>query len=338
MSGYRVAVAGATGVVGTEMIKVLEELDFPVSELVPLASSRSVGKAVEFKGTSVLVKELTEDAFKDVQIALFSAGGSVSAKFAPVAVKAGAIVIDNTSHFRMDPEIPLVVPEVNAKALKKHKGIIANPNCSTAQLVLALKPIHDKYKVKRVVVSTYQATSGAGKAAMDELLQQTSGILNGRGVSEPVKFTKQIAFNLIPHIDVFQDNGYTKEEMKMTWETKKILADDNVKVSTTCVRVPVFIGHSEAVNIEVEKAFEIEDIRSLLAAFPGVRIMDNPAKNEYPTAVDCIDINDTLVGRIRRDFTVDNGIVLFVVSNNLRKGAALNAVQIAFELIRQKLV
>ncbi|OGI09246.1 MAG: aspartate-semialdehyde dehydrogenase [Candidatus Margulisbacteria bacterium GWF2_35_9] len=338
MKKYTVAVVGATGVVGTEMIKVLEEFKFPVSKLIPLASEKSAGKVIEYMNKNVYVEKLDKNSFKDVDIALFSAGAAISKQYAPIAVKAGAIVIDNTSFFRMDKDIPLVVPEVNAHVLKDHKGIIANPNCSTAQLVLALKPIHDAYKIKRVVVSTYQATSGAGKEAMDELAKQTIGILNGKGVIDPKKFTKQIAFNLIPHIDVFMENDYTKEEMKMTNETKKIMGDDSIELVATCVRVPVFIGHSEVVNIDVEKKFKIEDVKKILSEFPGLKIVDDPKKNEYPTPIDCVDTNDTLVGRIRRDISIENGITMFIVSNNLRKGAASNAVQIALELINQKLV
>ncbi|MDD5457709.1 MAG: aspartate-semialdehyde dehydrogenase [Candidatus Margulisbacteria bacterium] len=338
MKEYNVAVVGATGLVGTEMIKMLEELKFPVKNLIPLASEKSEGKKVVLHNKEYKVQTLKENSFKGIDIALFSAGSAVSEKFAPLAAKAGAVVIDNTSFFRMKKDIPLVVPEVNARDIKKHKGIIANPNCSTAQMVLALKPIHDKYRIKRVVVSTYQATAGAGKAAMDELLEQTANILNGRGAGKPKKFTRQIAFNLIPQIDVFTDNGYTKEEMKMTNETKKIIGDESIEVVATCVRVPVFIGHSESLNIEVEKKFEVKDVQKLLAKSPGIKLMDDPAKGMYPTPIDCVEENDTFVGRIRRDFTVPNGIAMFIVSNNLRKGAALNAVQIAWELIKQKLI
>lgn len=335
---FRVAVVGATGVVGTEMINVLEELNFPISELIPLASERSAGKRIQFHGQNVVVKLLTKDSFKDVDIALFSAGGSISAEFAPVAAKSGAIVIDNTSFFRMDPNVPLVVPEVNAEAIKTHKGIIANPNCSTAQMMLPLLPLHKKYKIKRVVVSTYQATSGAGKEAMDELVQQTTSILNGKGVTPPKKFTKQIAFNLIPQIDSFLENGFTKEEMKMTNETKKIFGDDSIEVVATCVRVPLFIGHSEAIYVETEKEFEVDTVRKEIAAVPNVVVVDDPQNNGFPTPNDCLETNDTLIGRIRRDFTVKNGITFFCVSNNLRKGAAFNAVQIAQEVVAQGLV
>ncbi len=338
MQGYNVAVVGATGVVGTEMIKVLEETKFPVKKLIPLASERSAGKRIEFKGENVKVELLTEESFKGIDIALFSAGSSISQKFAPIAAASGAIVIDNTSFFRMDPNVPLVVPEVNAHDIRKHQGIIANPNCSTAQMVLPLLPIHENYTIKRVVVSTYQATSGAGKEAMDEMLDQTISIVNGNGPTKPKKFTKQIAFNVIPHIDSFMENGFTKEEMKMTNETKKIFGDDSIEVVATCVRVPAFIGHSESINIETEKPFDIDKVRELIAKVPNVKIMDDPANNVYPTPNDCVETNDTLIGRIRRDFSVANGIALFCVSNNLRKGAAFNAVQIAWELVKQELI
>ncbi len=338
MQGYNVAVVGATGVVGTEMIKVLEETKFPVAKLLPLASERSAGSRIEYNGENVKVELLTEESFKGIHIALFSAGSSVSEKYAPIAAASGAVVIDNTSFFRMDPNVPLVVPEVNAHDVRKHQGIIANPNCSTAQMVLPLLPIHEHFKIKRVVVSTYQATSGAGKEAMDEMLNQTISIVNGNGPTKPKKFTKQIAFNVIPHIDSFLENGFTKEEMKMTNETKKIFGDDSIEVVANCVRVPAFIGHSEALNIETEKPFDIEKVRELIAGVPNVRVMDDVATNTYPTPADCVETNDTLVGRIRRDFSVPNGIALFCVSNNLRKGAAFNAVQIAFELVNQELI
>lgn len=338
MKKYNVSVVGATGLVGSEIIKVLEETKFPINILLPLASKNSIGKKIEFKKSLIQVEELTTESFKNIDITLFSAGGSISAKFADAAVKSGAIVIDNTSHFRMDKDVPLIVPEVNPQDLKDHKGIIANPNCSTAQLVLPLKPIHDKYKIKRIVVDTYQATSGAGKAAMDELMKQTASILNGEGATAAEKFTRQIAFNLIPQIDTFTDNGFTKEEMKMTNETKKILGDNSIELVATCVRVPVFIGHSEAVHIETEKFFDINDITKIISDMPNLKIMDEPNNQVYPTPLDCIETNDTLIGRIRRDFTINNGISMFIVSNNLRKGAALNAVQIAQRLIKDKLI
>lgn len=338
MKKYNVAVVGATGVVGTEIIKVLEENKFPVEKLVPLASARSAGSKVEFNGEKVTVQELTVDSFEQIDIALFSAGASISEKFAFYASEAGAKVIDNTSFFRMHEDKALVVPEVNAHALEKYESnIIANPNCSTAQLVVALKPIHDVAKIKRVVISTYQAVAGAGKEAIDELAAQTADLLNGKE-AKAKKFTKQIAFNLIPHIDVFMEDGYTKEEWKMIKETNKIMEDDSIKVTATTVRVPVFIGHAESVNIETEKKLTKEEVKELLSKAPGVEVMDDPANNVYPTPLDCAGINPTLVGRIREDNTVDNGLNIWIVADNLRKGAALNAVQIAEELVKRNLV
>ncbi|RAP34668.1 aspartate-semialdehyde dehydrogenase [Candidatus Marinamargulisbacteria bacterium SCGC AAA071-K20] len=333
MSKYTVAVVGATGVVGQEIIKTLEQRKFPVKELVCLTSARSEGTRIEFNGKYSISRILDENSFEGVDYALFSAGGSISEKFAPIAVKAGAVVIDNTSHFRMDPSVPLVVPEVNAQAVKKHKGIIANPNCSTAQMVLALKPLHDAAKIKRVVISTYQSVSGAGKEAIKELESQTRHNLQGKP-SEAKQFTKDIAFNVIPHIDVFEDNGYTKEEMKMILETQKILEDDTIKLTATTVRVPVFIGHSEALNVELSEELPIEKVRDLLRNMPGVVVMDNPSKNEYPTPKLLAGRDETFVGRIRKDISNPKAIDMWVVSDNLRKGAALNAVQIAEELIK----
>lgn len=333
MSKYVVAVVGATGVVGQEMIKTLEQRKFPIKELVALTSERSAGTKLEFNGSYVTTRILDENSFEGVDYALFSAGGSVSEKFAPFAVKSGAVVVDNTSHFRMDPEVPLVVPEVNAHAIKRHKGIIANPNCSTAQMVLALKPLHDEAGIKRVVISTYQSVSGAGKEAVEELESQTRQNLQGiRPKAE--KFTKEIAFNVIPHIDVFQENGYTKEEMKMIQETKKILEDDTIQLTATTVRVPVFVGHSEALNVELKKPLSVETVRELLTQMPGVEVMDNPSNNEYPTPKLLSGRDETFVGRIRTDISNPNAIEMWVVSDNLRKGAALNAVQIAEELIK----
>lgn len=334
---YNVAVVGATGVVGTEMISILEERKFSVNILRPLASERSFGKKVEFNKKKVNVELLTKDSFEGIDIALFSAGAKISKEFAPIAVGSGAIVIDNTSHFRMDPEVPLIVPEVNSQDIKKHKGIIANPNCSTAQMVLALKPIHDVSKIKRVVVATYQSASGAGKEAMDELREQTQAMLTGKGIPKGKKISKTIGFNVVPHIDIFLDNGYTKEEMKMAWETKKIMGDDTIEVTATCVRVPVFIGHSEAINIETEKELSVEKVRELLSKFPGIKVVDNPKNLEFPTPIDCTGKDETLIGRIRKDISNPKAIELWCVSDNLRKGAALNAVQIAEELIKQGL-
>jgi aspartate-semialdehyde dehydrogenase len=338
MKNYHVAVAGATGAVGNEMIRILEERQFPVGKLTLLASERSVGKELSFRGKPLPVEVLTENSFQGVQIGLFSPGGSVSEKFAPLAARAGCIVIDNTSVFRMVPEIPLVVPEVNPEAIAfyKNRGIIANPNCSTIQMVVALKPIHDAVRIKRIVVSTYQAVSGTGKKAIEELSLQTRALLNGQ---EPIVkvYPHQIAFNCLPQIDVFLDNGYTKEEMKMVNETKKIMNDPTIAVTATTVRVPVFYAHSEAVNIETEKKITADEVRKLLASAPGVRVVDNPRERLYPLAIDAAGRDETLVGRIREDESIPNGINMWVVSDNIRKGAALNAVQIAEILIQKYL-
>lgn len=331
---YNVAVVGATGVVGKEMIEVLEQRQFPVQELIPLASERSMGEIVSFHNQSVRVKALDEDMFDNVDIALFSAGASVSEEFAPKAAARGAVVIDNTSFFRMHEDIPLVVPEVNAHALKTHNGIIANPNCSTAQMVLALKPIHDAAGLERVVISTYQSVSGAGKDAMLELEGQSRTNLSG-GEYAPRVFQHFIAFNLIPQIDVFLENGYTKEEMKMVNETRKILELPNLAVTATAVRVPVFIGHSESINIQTKRKITAKQVRDILDKMPGVKVMDNPAKGVYPTPRDISGKDDVFIGRIREDVSVPNGIELWCVADNLRKGAALNSVQIAESLIEQ---
>jgi aspartate-semialdehyde dehydrogenase len=333
MSKFVVAVVGATGVVGKELIETLESRQFPVKTLRPLASARSAGSTVSFHGADIAVQELTEASFDGVDYALFSAGGSISERFAPFAVKAGAIVIDNTSHFRMDKDVPLVVPEVNAHAIKTHKGIIANPNCSTAQLVLALKPLYDTYGIERIVISTYQSVSGSGKEAMEELEAHSKASLSGRHY-EPKVYAHPIAFNVIPQIDVFEPNGYTKEEMKMINETKKILEDESLHITATTVRVPVFIGHSESVNVQLKRRPEsITEVRELLNTFPGLSVMDNPEKSEYPTPRELAGQDDTYVGRIRYDVSHENGIEMWVVADNLRKGAALNAVQIAEALI-----
>jgi len=336
MKTYQVAVVGATGAVGNEMIKTLEQRNFPVSNLKLLASERSLGKDLEFKGKSIPVEVLKEDSFEGVQLGLFSAGGSVSEKFAPIAAKAGCIVVDNTSAFRMVQDIPLVVPEVNPEAIAQYKtkGIIANPNCSTIQMVVALKPIHDAVRIKRIVVSTYQAVSGTGKKAIEELSLQTRALLSGQDPIVKV-YPHRIAFNCLPQIDVFIENGYTKEEMKMVNETKKIFNDYSIGVTATTVRVPVFFGHSESVNIETEKKITPQEVRELLAKAPGVRVVDDPAKREYPLAIDAAGGDDTLVGRIREDESIPNGINMWVVADNIRKGAALNAVQIAEILIKE---
>ncbi len=335
---YNVAVVGATGAVGEEMLKVLAERDFPVASLKPLASSRSAGSTVEFRGKEYLVEELTDDSFADIDIALFSAGGSVSTRFAPSAASSGAVVVDNTNAFRMEPDIPLVVPEVNPHAIAgyRNRGIIANPNCSTIQMVVALKPIYDAAGIKRVVVSTYQAVSGSGKKAIRELEQQILSIYQQHEMPIEV-YPHQIAFNCLPHIDVFLDNDYTREEMKMVNETKKIMEDDRIMVTATTVRVPVFFSHSESVNVETENFISADEVKEILSRAPGVRVVDNPAKNEYPLAIDGAGQDDTLVGRIRQDESIANGINMWVVADNIRKGAALNAVQIAEILIREYL-
>lgn len=328
---FNVAVVGALGAVGAEMIRTLEQRNFPVSKLTPLDVASKSGSTVLYKGASILVGAAEAGAFRDVDIALFSAGADASLKLAPVAASEGAIVIDNSSAWRMDPTVPLVVPEVNAHALAQHKGIIANPNCSTIQMLVALKPIHDAYKIKRIVVSTYQAVSGTGAPAIDELTAQAMAFAKGEPITASV-YPRQVLFNALPHIDVFLENRYTKEEMKMVEETKKIL-DPSIEVSPTAVRIPVYRGHSESVNVETERPFELADVRSLLERAPGVIVMDDPAHAIYPTALDADGQDATYVGRLRVDPTVPNGMNLWVVSDNLRKGAALNAVQIAEVLI-----
>lgn len=332
---YNVAIVGATGAVGEQFREVLEERQFPVDELRLFASERSAGQFLPFQNKQLRVNILKENSFQGVDIGLFSAGGQVSAKFAPIAVAAGAVVVDNTSHFRMEPDVPLVVPEVNAKEIAqfKNRGIIANPNCSTIQMVVALKPIHDAARIKRIVVSTYQSVSGAGRMAMEELSQQVGALFNGREIKKE-KFPHQIAFNCIPHIDVFLENGYTKEEWKMIEETRKILEEPSLPVTATSVRVPVFCSHSESVNIETEKKLTAEQAKTLLRGAPGVMLLDVPQENIYPMAIDAVGKDPTYVGRVREDDSVANGLNLWVVADNLRKGAALNAVQIAEILIR----
>ncbi|OHD13610.1 MAG: aspartate-semialdehyde dehydrogenase [Spirochaetes bacterium GWB1_36_13] len=326
--GKRVAVVGASGAVGVEMLKTLEKRNFPVDEIRLLASSRSAGKTMQFKGTDVKIEELTKDSFKNIDIALFSAGGSISKEFCPIAAEKGAVVVDNSSAFRMDDSVPLVVPEVNPEDIKKHKGIIANPNCSTIIMVVALNPIYKLSKIKRIVVSTYQAVSGAGAAAMEECIEQTKSVLNGTPVAVD-KFAYQIAFNLIPHIDVFTDNGYTKEEMKMVKETMKILHDPAIRISATTIRVPVLRSHSESIMIETEKKLSVNEIRNALKNAPGVVLQDDPSNKIYPMPLYTSEKYDVAVGRIREDLSSDNGICLWAVGDQLLKGAALNAVQIA---------
>lgn len=334
--GFTVAVAGATGVVGACLLSILEERRFPVSRLVPLASERSRGVRVRFRGEEIPVGVLDDFDFAGVDIAFFSAGGAVSAVHAPRAAAAGAAVIDNTSHFRLDPEVPLVVPEVNAEALSswRRKGIIANPNCSTAQLMVVLAPLHRAAGIERIQVATYQSVSGAGRSALEELGRQTADLLNFREIT-PKRFPVQIAFNLIPQIDAFEDNGYTREEMKMVWESRKILSAPELRVSATCVRVPVFYGHSEAVAIETRQPLAVEEARALLSRAPGVVLVDEPRAGSYPTPVTHASGKDPVfVGRLRRDLSHPHGLMLWVVADNIRKGAALNAVQIAEVLVK----
>jgi aspartate-semialdehyde dehydrogenase len=337
--GWNVAVLGATGLVGEMLLTVLEERKFPVQELFPLASERSLGKRVSFKGRELRAIDAATFDFKRAQIGLYSAGGDVSAVYGPKAAAAGCVVIDNTSQFRYDKDIPLVVPEVNAEAIAQYKtrGIIANPNCSTIQMVVALKPIHDAVGIERINVATYQSVSGGGRKAVEELAEQTAQLLNGRPV-EPKVLPKQIAFNCIPQIDKFLENGYTKEEMKMQWETCKILGDESIRVNATAVRVPVFYGHSEAVHIETRRKISADEARALLARAPGVKVIDERKPGGYPTAVTEAANHDTVyVGRIREDMTHERGLNLWVVGDNIRKGAATNAVQIAEILVRDYL-
>ncbi len=336
---YDVAVVGATGAVGETMLSILAERKFPVGKVYPLASERSAGKKVEFGDQMLTVENLADFDFSKVQIGLFSAGGSISKEFAPKAAAAGCVVIDNTSEFRYVDDIPLVVPEVNPHAIANYtnQGIIANPNCSTIQMLVALKPIQDAVGISRINVCTYQAVSGTGKEAIEELATQTARLLNGKPVECEV-YPKQIAFNVLPHIDVFMDNGYTKEEMKMVWETKKIMEDDSILVNPTAVRVPVFYGHSEAVHIETRKKMTAEECRDLLSKSPGIEVMDERKDGGYPTAVTEGATHDpTYVGRIREDISFENGLNLWVVADNVRKGAALNSVQIAEILIKNYL-
>ncbi len=328
---YNVAVVGATGLVGRKMIQVLEERTFPVGNIKFLASERSVGKEVQFGGTIHPVEKLTERSFAGIEVALFSAGATVSKEFARHAVKAGTLVIDNSSAFRMDATVPLVVPEVNRRMIFHHKGIVANPNCSTIQMVVALKPLHDRWKIKRIVVATYQSVTGGGQRGLNQLEQELA--------KEPVvekKFAHQIAMNVLPQVDIFLPDGYTREEHKMVHETKKIMGDDTIKVNATCVRVPVYGGHSESVNVEFEKPFELKDVHQALAHAPGIVLQDNPDRSFYPMPLTAWDRDEVFVGRIRRDETIANGLAFWVVSDNLRKGAATNAVQIAEEWIKGK--
>ncbi|MFB0526292.1 MAG: aspartate-semialdehyde dehydrogenase [bacterium] len=349
MKRYNVAVVGATGLVGREMVRMLEQRNFPVANLRLFASQRSRGKTLEFKGKEILVEELHPSSFKAssiqekpslssrLDIALFSAGGSISREYAPLAAQEGIFVIDNSSAWRMDPEVPLVVPEINSHTLSKDKKIIANPNCSTIQMVVVLAPLHRKARIKRIVVSTYQAVSGAGQKAVVELEEQVSAIASGKKV-KPIVFPHQIAYNCIPQIDVFLEDGYTKEEMKMVNETKKIMEDESLAITATCVRVPVFRGHSESVNIETERKITPQEAREILRNTEGVVVVDDISKLKYPLATKAADSEDTFVGRIREDHSIPNGLNMWIVSDNLLKGAALNAVQIGEELINRKIL
>ena len=340
MKKYNVAILGATGAVGQEFLRLIEERQFPFAELKMLASSRSAGKTIEFMGKQYTVEEAKPESFDNVQIALF-AGGSAGKTLAPEAVKRGAVVIDNSSAFRMDPEVPLVVPEVNPEAIASHKGIIANPNCSTIIMCMALKPIYDRVKIKRVVVSTYQAVSGAGKEAIDELTAQVQAIVDNKPVEATILPSAslpkhyQIAFNLLPQIDVFLEDGYTKEEMKMVHETHKIMGDAGIGITATTIRVPVYRSHSESINLELEGPLSVKEAKQLLSAFPGVIVEDNPSEMIYPMPLFTSDRNEVFVGRIRQDNSVPHGLNLWVVGDQIRKGAALNALQIAEYMIGQ---
>jgi aspartate-semialdehyde dehydrogenase len=339
MNSFKVAVVGATGAVGETMLSILAEREFPADEVIALASSRSAGRTVEFGKKELTVQDLATYDFNGTAIALFSAGGSVSAEYAPKAAAAGCVVIDNTSEFRYDDDVPLVVPEVNPEAIDgyRKRNIIANPNCSTMQLMVALKPLHDAARVQRINIATYQAVSGAGKQAMEELATQTANLLNGRPV-EAKKMAKQIAFNVLPQIDAYQDNGYTREEMKLVWETQKILADPSIKINATAARVPVFYGHAEAAHIETEKKLTAEEARSLLAKAPGIELVDGFGEGEFPTPVtEAAGHDPVYVGRIREDISHPRGLDLWVVADNIRKGAALNTVQIAEILVKNQL-
>ncbi|WP_304340971.1 aspartate-semialdehyde dehydrogenase [Metaclostridioides mangenotii] len=333
MKKVNLAIVGATGMVGRTFLKVLEERNFPINNLFLFSSAKSAGSKVNYAGKEYTVEELTQDSFtnRGIQIALFSAGGTISEKFAPIASSNGVLVIDNSSHWRMDPDVPLVIPEVNPEAIKNHKGIIANPNCSTIQALVPLKPLDDKYKIKRVIYSTYQAVSGSGVKGVEDLEKGMEG--NPTGF-----YPHQISYNCLPHIDSFTDNGYTKEELKMINETMKILNNFDLKVTATTVRVPVKNGHSESINVEFENSFELSDLVCSLNSAPGVVLVDNPENNEYPTAFEVDGSDEVFVGRIRRDFSIDNGVNLWVVADNIRKGAATNTIQIAEKAIEYDLV
>jgi len=335
LSKYVVAVVGATGLVGGEMINVLEQRRFPVKQLIPLATGKKEKRVVRFKGNSITVKETTDASFNSVDLALFAGGGTASQEFGWEAVRRGAVVVDNSSCFRMRADVPLIVPEVNIKHLKRHQGLIANPNCSTIQMCVALKPIYYKFGVKRVVVTTFQSVSGTGKAAIEELTAHSKAILSGHK-TKPSVYPKEIAFNVIPHIDVFQQNGYTKEEMKMVGETKKIFSDPNMQITATCVRVPVFVGHAESINVETLRPAGVDVVRKLMKKTPGIVVVDDEdpvqgddLRRSYPLSINVAGRDEVFVGRLRKDLSIENGLEMWVVADNLRKGAALNAIQIA---------
>ncbi len=336
---FRVAIVGATGLVGGEFLRILEERKFPMDSLRLYASDRSAGKRISFMGEELVVEETSDDSFDNIDIALFSAGGDISRRFSPVAAKAGAVAIDNSSAFRMDPEVPLVVPEVNAGDIDSHKGIIANPNCSTIQMVVALDPLHRVNPIQRIVVSTYQAVSGTGAAAVDELREQIAVIAEGRQDEvAPKAYPHQIAYNALPFVESFLDNDYTTEEWKMVQETRKIMHEPEMPVCATCVRVPVYTSHGEAVNVEFSRPMSAEEAREILASAPGVTVQDNPGDQHYPLPLSAAGTDDVFVGRIRKDFSHPSGLAMWVVADNLRKGAALNAVQIAEAMVRQEML
>ena len=335
--GFHVAIVGATGLVGGEFLKVLEQRNFPIDDLRLYASERSTGRKLSFMGQELEVAETTEDSFRGVDIALFSAGADISHRFSPIAAQAGAVVIDNSSAFRMDPKVPLVVPEVNPQDISLHSGILANPNCSTIQMVVALNPLHQVSPIKRILVSTYQAVSGTGAAAVEELRQQTAQIMEGKEEKiAPQAYPHQIAFNVLPFVEGFMENDYTTEEWKLVQETRKIMHDPDLPISATCVRVPVYIGHGEAVNVEFGQPMSPQDAREILSRAPGVKVLDNPSNDLYPLPIWSAGTDDVFVGRIRQDISHPNGLAMWVVADNLRKGAALNAVQIAEVVVKEK--
>jgi aspartate-semialdehyde dehydrogenase len=335
--GFNLAIVGATGLVGSEFLKILEQRNFPINTLRLYASDRSAGKKLMFMGQELEVEETTEDSFKGIDIALFSAGADISRHFSPIAAKAGATVIDNSSAFRMDPQVPLVVPEVNPGDIHSHTGIIANPNCSTIQMVVALNPLHQVNPIKRIIVSTYQAVSGTGANAMEELHQQTAQIMEGKQVEiTPKAYPHQIAFNALPFIEAFMDNDYTTEEWKMVQETRKIMHEQDMPICATCVRVPVYIGHGESVNVEFDSPMSSKEAREILSMAPGIKVMDNPEKDIYPLPVQSEGTDDVFVGRIRQDVSHSNSLAIWVVADNLRKGAALNAVQVAEIVVKEE--